>query len=204
MGSQVGSQVGSIDPLAFLVGRVEVNVTEKGGVSKAIDLSKRIDRQKKTVRSTTDELTWDYERGLVSIDAPAAQGVTGFLSMAGTTTLHDISIESKMAYGSIVVVSMDDQPIATSRTLLLQVMSEDNNFGWSAPGKGLRRIAEVGGPPIVVKNLAGKVSFKRKDAASLVVTVLDFNGYETARSGPGKGAQDIALNPTTMYYIVRK
>ena len=51
--------------------------------------------------------------------------------------------------------------------MLLQVMSEDNNFGWSAPGQGLRPILDVGGTPLVVRRLEGTVAIGRPDAASL-------------------------------------
>jgi len=197
----------SMDPLAFLAGRVEVNVTEKGGTSKVADLSNLIDRDKKKVRSMTGELLWDYGHGLATIDAPAAQGATGFLANAGAIGLGDVKIVSGMEYGSLLLVAMDDQPIKTSRKLLLQVMSEDNNTGWSAPGKGLRTIVDVGGPPIVVKNFEGKVSLKRADTASLRVTPLDFNGYPSPAATHiqrAQGVLDITLLPSTMYYMIEK
>jgi hypothetical protein len=197
-------QVGSIDPLAFLTGRVEVNVTETGGLSKAVDLSSFIDRERKIVRSITGELSWDYGRGLVTIDAPAAQGATGFLAKAGRLSLADLTIESSIDYGSILLVAMDGRPLASSRRMLLQVMSEDTNSGWSAPGTGVRSIVDVGGPPLVVKNLDGHVSLKRADASTLKVRALDFNGYATGTKLPAKGARDIALSPKTFYYLVEK
>ncbi len=194
--------VESIDPLAFLTGRVEVNVTATGGISKMANLSGLIDRQSKIVRSATGELRWDYGRGLVTIDAPAAQGATGFLSKAGTIALGDVTIASRLEYGSILVVSLDDRPLKTSGRMLLQVMSEDNNFGWSAPGTGLRAISDVGGPPIVVKKLEGEVSLKRADAPALRVSPLDDNGYRTAVEGPIGGGRNITLRPTTLYYLI--
>ncbi len=194
--------VGAIDPLAFLTGRVEVNVSDQGGSSRAVDLSQFIDRTKQLVKSTTGELGWDYGRGLVTIDAPAAQGVTGFLSGGKTVVLSDVTITSPMDYGSILLVSLDDLPLRASRRMLLQVMSEDNNFGWSAPGTGLRTITAVGGPPIVVKNFAGVVSLHRPDAASLLVRQLDFNGYDTLRSS--RGAQSLTLADRTLYYLIER
>lgn len=193
---------GAVDPLAFLVGRVEVNVSEAGGVSSLPDLSKWIDHQRKIVRSMTGQLTWDYGRGFATIDAPSAQGLTGFLSKAGTLSLADLTVSSPLDYGSILVVSLDGRPLKTSRKMLLQVMSEDANSGWAAPGSGLRTIASVGGPPIVVKKLAGHVSLHRGDAASLRVTPLDFNGYPSVGPGPIAAGGEISLLPTTLYYII--
>ncbi len=194
---------GSIDPLAFLVGRVEVNVTEKGGPSKVTELSKYIDRSKGLVKSQTGELSWDYEQGLVRVDAPAAQGVTGYLAKAGPQTLGDVTIESGLDYGAIVLVALDGQPLKTSKKMLLQVFSEEQPFGWSAPGEGLRPIAETGGPPLVVKHLAGKVSLKRADAATLKVKALDAGGYE-AKSVPPGNAAAFTLLSSTLYYVIEK
>lgn len=207
-------QVATIDPLAFLVGPVELNVSKTGGRPRVTDLGKYIDRQKRVVRSGSGELRWDYGRGVVTVDAPQAQGITGFLSQAGTVGLGDVQISSSLEYGTIVLVALDERPIKTSRKLLLQVMSEDRNSGWSAPGTGLRTIAAVGGPPLVLKNLSGKVVVRRPDASALSVTALDFNGR--FEKGPGAGADvgadsrkppsmhanDITLQPQTLYYLL--
>jgi hypothetical protein len=193
--------VGGIDPLAFLVGRVEMNISEAGGTSKVVDLSKFIDRPAKRLRSTTGELDWDYGLGLVKVNAPAAQGATGFLAKAGSIDLGDVTIAAAMDYGTVLVVALDDQPLATSRRMLLQVMSEETNYGWSAPGEGLRAIKDVGGPPLVVRKFGGTVSFKRPDAATLKVTALDFNGYKDKDAG---AAAKIPLLESTMYYLIEK
>jgi hypothetical protein len=193
----------SIDPLAFLVGRVEVNVTESGGISKLADLSAHIDRTKGLVKSATGELQWDYTAGLMRIDAPQAQGVAGFLGKAGAVALGDLVIESPMDYGAVVAVSLDDQPLKASRRILLQAFSEEQPFGWSAPGEGLRPIAETGGPPIVVRKLEGRVTFKRADAASLKVRALDANGLEDKAVKVAAGAA-IALPPASMYLLIEK
>ena len=115
----------------------------------------------------TGELNWDYGRGLVTVDAPSAQGATGFLSRAGTIKLGVLTIQSPLEYGAILLVALDGRPLAVSHKMLLQVMSEENNFGWSAPGQGLRQLLDVGGPPIVVKRLAGTLAIDRPDAAAL-------------------------------------
>lgn len=192
-----------IDPRAFLAGRVEVNVSEAGGPSKIMDLGKLIDRPHKTIRSSTGELLWDYGRGLATIDAPSAQGVTGFLANAGSVSLADVTIESPMDYGSIVLVSLDDQPLKSSSKMLLQVMSEDSNFGWSAPGTGMRPIVDVGGPPIVVKKLEGRIVFKRPDVTKFKVTPLDANGYAGARAQRPE-ARTVTFLPATFYYIIER
>ena len=199
-----GAGLDSIDPLAYLTGRVEVDITERGGASHAIDLSTLIDRRAKSVRSTTGELTWDYGRGLVTINAPSVQGATGFFSKVGPIKLGDLTFQSSLEYGSLLLVALDGRPLASSRKMLLQVMSEDKNYGWSAPGTGLRPLLDVGGPPIVVRRLEGTVSLNRSDAETLRVEPLDPNGYPTSPRRPIRGAGRLTLLPTTLSYLIEK
>ena len=191
--------VGSLDPLAFLVGKVSMDITPAGGPSRVADLSKFIDRKSKMVRSETGELFWHWGNGRVAVNAPQAQGVTGFVGNAGRAVLKDVSINAEMEYGSVLLVALDDRPLATSRRMLLQVMSEDANYGWEAPGEGLREIKSIGSAPIVVRKFAGSVSLRRPDAAKLKVTALDFNGYPVRKVGP---AARITLLENTLYYLI--
>jgi hypothetical protein len=201
-----GAALDSIDPLAYLTGRVELDITDQTGPtgpSRGPDLSTLIDRRARTVRSMTGELNWDYGRGLMTVDAASAQGATGFLARAGTIKLSRLTIQSPLEYGAILLVAMDGRPLAASHKMLLQVMSEESNFGWSAPGQGLRQILDVGGPPIVVKRLAGTLTIDRPDAAALRVRPLDANGYPSSSAASSSGGR-LALLPTTLYYLIEK
>jgi hypothetical protein len=202
--SKAVSEVKSIDPLATLVGKVAMNFSEQGAPSRISDLSRYIDHERKIVRSVTGELMWDYGRGLVTVNAPKAQAVSGFLA-GNPVRLGEVAIQSPLQYGTITLVSLDNQPLETSRRMLLQTMSEDINYGWETSGEGLKEIKSLGDAPIVVKNLAGTVAFKRPDAASLKVTPLDFNGYAQKGSLQTIGAnKSISLQPNTLYYLIEK
>ncbi len=191
----------AMDPLAFFVGKVAIDIDEKGGTSAAMELSGHIDREQRTIRSVTDELFWHYGKGLLAVNTPKAQGVSGFLSARETFALGTLSLRSPMAYGTVLLVALDGQPLARSGRMLLQVMSEDTNYDWQAPGTGARTIQNLGSPPIVVKNFAGRVSLKRPDAGELAVTALDFHGYPRERIGH---AEAFALHPSTLYYLIEK
>lgn len=194
-------QLEAIDPLAHLVGKVQINFVDRDIPSRLADLSRYIDRNGSKVRSFTSELLWDYGRGLVTVSAPKAQGVCGFLQRAGTVTLRDVTIASQMEYGTILLVPLDGQPLRSSRKMLLQVMSEDTNYGWSAPGTGKREIKSVGTAPINVRRFSGTVTFTRPDAKQLKVTPLDWNGYPAGK--PSTGGR-ITLQPTVMYYLIER
>lgn len=190
-----------IDPLVHYVGRTNVSFTKTGGPAKLADLSKWIDRKAQLVRSSTKQLALDYGKGVLTISAPAVQAASGSLAAAGKVDLADVTIESGMDIGHIIAISLDSEPLATSRKILLQVMSEEKASGFrSEPtGKGIQRIASIGRDPWLVRELKGEVRFLRADAVNLQVTALDLNG--AARRIVGR-ANDIRLEPRTVYYLV--
>jgi hypothetical protein len=98
---------------------------------------------------------------------------------------------------------LDNQPLATSSRMLLQVMSEEKASGFETEpaGEGLKRIVNIGTDPWLVKELKGSVRLKRSDAAQLEVTPLDFNGYTQEASF---AAAKFDLKPATMYYLIGK
>lgn len=198
------TNVSVIDGLAFTVGRVAVDFLTNGTPqSQVLDLSPFIDRTNRISRSQTGELEWNWAQGLVRILAPAAQGLAGFLSAAGSADFPDVTIESASEYGSILLVALDDQPIAQSSKMLLQVVTEEKPFGWATDvPTGQRTITNAGQPPVMVRNLSGTVKLKRSDAATLRVTPLDFNGY---RDGTATShAAGVQLKPDRMYYLIEK
>lgn len=194
----------AIDSLAFLVGRVGVDFITNGTPRAQItDLSPFIDRTAKRVRSQTGQLEWDWAAGRLTINAPAAQGVTGFLGALGRVELSAVSIESPLEYGSVLVVSLDGKPIAESARLLVQVASEEQPHQWATDKpSGKRTLTNRGTSPLLVKEFAGSVKLKRADAASLVVTALDFNGYPLP-GAPGR-ADVITFRPDAPYYLLER
>ncbi len=190
-----------IDPLIHYAGRVEVNFTGTPGRTTLADLRPLIDRNSKQVRSSTKELRLDYERGLLTIDASLAQGVSGQLRAAGAVELANVRIRSDLENGHIIVVSLDGQPIPTSQQMLLQVMSEEQPTGFATTdaGHGLKRIENIGRDPWRVLNLQGSVAFK--DGGEVGVQPLDWNGYP---AGPPVSGREIPLAATTVYYLVTR
>ena len=192
-----------LDPLLHYAGRAGVKFVNTPGSTKVSDLKPFIDHAKQTVNSTTGELKLDYRQGVLTINAPHAQGVSGALKSAGAVATSDLTISSDLGLGHIIAVSLDGQPLATAGRILLQVMSEEQPSGFqtepvSATVKGITRL---GTDPWQVKDLQGSVHFKRPDAAQLKVTALDFNGYPISATG---NASAIKLQRTTVYYLIHR
>lgn len=189
-----------VDPLAFLVGQVNVRFAQPAAAQQ-MELSKLINRSAKTVRSSTGQLLWDYARGVMTVNAPQAQGATGFLRQAGTLSMGILKLTSAMDYGTVLLVSLDQRPLATSRRMLLQVMSEEQNWGWKATGSPRKTIENTGNFAIAVRHLAGNVALQRPDAAALKVTALTSNGYPAQSLG---NAASVKLQPETFYYLIEQ
>jgi len=204
--------LGSMDSLAFYVGRVIQTIGERPGKSSVLkELPQLIDRDRKVVKSATGQLLLDYGGGLATLNAPCAQGATGFLKKAGKIELDDVTIESGNEYGTVLVVSMDGRPLKESGTVLVQVMTEEQNYGWKTRAeedeKGVewKVIEDVGGPPIVVRKFGGTVSLRRPDARTLKVLALDVNGYRRDEiPGAADGAVTINLLGDCLYYVIQK
>jgi hypothetical protein len=190
-----------IDPLIHFVGRTNVNFTERGGPPRLKDLKPFIDRKRQVVTSSTGQLRLDYGKGLLTIDAPSAQGISGALGKVKAADLKDLTISSNLDLGHVVVVSLDARPLATSRRMLLQVMSEEKptDFGAESTPNGHKKITSIGHEPWLAKDLDGVVKFKRPDASRLKVTALDFNGDSRKTAGT---ASKIQLASSTIYYLI--
>lgn len=192
-----------LDPLLHYAGRAEVKFTSSPGSVKLTDLNGLIDHAGQSVTSSTRELKLDYGRGLLTINAARAQGVSGFLKSAGAVETKDLVISSDLELGHVVVVALDEQPLASSSRMLLQVMSEEKATGFKTEpvSANVKRIVSIGSDPWQVKEFSGTMKFKRSDAAQLKVQALDFNGYPSSAIG---GADEIKLQPATLYYLISR
>ncbi len=191
-----------LNPLLHFVGRANVSFVKTAASTEIADLSPFIDTKGQTLRSTTGELNLDYGKGILTFNAPMAQGASGHLKQSsGIIDTRDLSISSDMEPGHIIVVALDNEPIATSSRMLLQVMSEEKTTGFQTESisPGVNRIISVGTDPWLVRKFSGAVKLKRPDAAKLKVTPLDANGTPLAPSGD---ASLIKLQSETLYYLI--
>lgn len=194
----------AVDRRAFFVGRVNRRITDEGYSIDMVDLDNYIDEERSTVRSLTDELLWDYSKGLVTVDTPHVQGACGFLAEAGPIELTDLVIEAENDYGAVLVVSLDGKPIAESDRLLVQSGTQDRPHGFrTEPVDGKQRITSLGGYPMNVRKVRAGVTFKGRTAGK--ATVLDGNGYPTDRPATADAAGGdltVTLPEDSLYTLV--
>ena len=202
------------DPLAFLVGPVEVNYDGDPAKTRVTDLSRYIDANKKIVRSITGEIALDYGNGLCTVDTPKAQGACGFLAKANVIRLGDVAIRSQNGYAAITVVSMDEEPLASSRKILIQVGTSARPTGWKTrvaefPGEDGKtavqgfQILKTGTPPWRIVNT--EVALVVRNPALTKATLLDPAGYPVeAVQGTRTGSDfSLRLPLKTMYLVLQ-
>jgi hypothetical protein len=189
-----------IDPLIHFAGRTRVRFTTDSAGTTLTDLTSFVNRKKQSVASSTGELILDYGKGLLLINAPAAQGASGDLKAGGLIKLGALTIDSPQDLSHVIAVSLDGRPLTNSRRILLQVMTEEKNSGFTAiPQGGINLIQSIGTNPWLIRKPRGTVRFTRPGAANMRVMALDTNGHpvkECARSS------SISLLPDTNYYLI--
>jgi hypothetical protein len=202
----------SVDPRAYLVGRVEVVYGGDPAKSTVADLSRYIDSQKRVVRSVTSEITTDLAAGVYRVDTPTAQAAAGFLGAAGPQKLSDVAIECKNEYAAIAIVPLDDKTIATSGKLLVQIGTLSRPTGWKERPLKIpqehgsldgARIIEVGTDPWQIEKTRATIVIRNASLAT--ATALDPNGMRVAEVPLEKasGAIKIVLPPDAMYLCLQ-
>lgn len=190
-------QLAAFDPLAFFAGKVERSFA-KDAKPEAQDLSKLIDRGAKRITSITGELTWKYGDGLLTVDTARSQAVTGFLGKAGAVKLGDLTITSTMDYGTVHVISLDDQPLASAKRILIQAFSEEKMYGFKAEGGVIK---DAGRAPITVRDIQGTVTFAK--GTGLKTVTLDANGYARGKAEAVQGGA-VVLARDALYTVVTR
>ena len=179
---------------------------EKGGSRTSIeDLGGYIDRKAQVVRASNGQLKLDYGDGVLTIDSPRAQGISGVLNTSDLFELSDITISSGLDLGHVVLVSLDGEPLVSSRRMLLQAMSEEMATGFevSPADDGKKEIVSLGKDPWRVKNLTGAIEFSSTMSAGLRVTELDLNGRAVRVVALAEGGV-LNLSPSVVYYLVER
>lgn len=199
---KVTGAVNSLDPLSFYVGRVMRTFGKNPNDSTQRNLKKYIDRESKTIASITDELFWNYGTGIAIVDTPRSQGAAGFLSEVTNIELTDIIIESGNEFSSIMVISMDDHPLKTSRKILIQTMTAEQPYGFKTENGA---ITDLGGAPFGVEKIDAKISLKSSSKGVPKIIALDENGYPTEKAVAisNESPLGIQLSEDSIYHIVQ-
>ncbi len=194
-----------VDPKAFFIGPVLQEFGDVESSMETVDLSDYIDTESSIVRSMTDELAWDFATGVVTLNTPRARGASGFLGEAGRIELDGVAVESGNEYGTIMIVSLDGEPLEQSGSILIQTATWDKPYGFETRAHdGYERIVNLGGYPLNVEKIDMVVEIR--NAAERTVVILDENGYPTEREADRETVGDsliIRLPQDTIYTLLQ-
>lgn len=195
---------------AFLVGPVQVKYGGDSANSKVMDLTRLVDAERKTVKSGTGEIVLNWGEGWCTVDAPKAQGVAAWFGARARFALADVEIECRNDFGSILVVSMDEQPLRSSRKVLVQVGTRSRPTGWRETAATIRvqegsfegfRVEDFGRAPWRVVSANARITVK--NAALTRATVLDMNGNSAGSAAVRRVAGGLELTfPRNAMYVV--
>jgi hypothetical protein len=168
-----------VNPLAYLVGPVLVKYGGDPARSRVSELGSFIHADQKLVQSNTGELQMDYGKGLCTLNAPKAQGVTGFLKKEGRFKLADVEIQSGNDYGTVLVVAMDDRPLKDSAKILVQAGTTERPAGWGTKpaqiqGRPGEEVVNFGHAPWMI--VRGDITLSVNNSKITRARVLDPSG----------------------------
>jgi hypothetical protein len=168
-----------VNPLAYFVGPVRVKYGGDASQSRVAELASYIQEDKKLVRSITSQLVWDYGKGLCMLNAPKAQGATGFLKKEVVVKLGDVELQCGNDYATILAVAMDDKPLRESEKILVQVGTTERPAGWETKPVQIKNqpgeeVVSFGHAPWMI--VRAEVSVVLSNSTVTKARVLDANG----------------------------
>ena len=161
-----------------------------------------------TIVSDTKELAWrtsPQNTGFVTVETPRTQALIGFVK-ANPTPVRNLSAEIDNTFASLVLVSMDANPIARAAELLLSAGSRVSNTGLKWNPERTRTL-EQGGPPSLVEPVTGAIVLRNLERA-VRVSAVALDGAGNAIGDPivaTKVAAGWRLpigTPVTTWYII--
>jgi len=144
-----------------------------------VDVSMYEDPFAGIIKSTTGELWWRKNPATILVRAPKMQGVVGFVDN-NEDNLGAIKLKIEKNFVSVFVASVDGKSLNKSKNMFMHAISQTKNFNMSDPkkissgGKVTYKILRQGKPPILMKPVIGKITFKKPIKA---VYALDTNGH---------------------------
>lgn len=205
-----------VDRLAFLVGPVHLKFAGDPANNKLENLDQYIDRSTGVVTSLTGQIKFDTKRNVCTVSAPKFAGVCGFLKEAGGDfDLGPVKIRSTNDYATLALVSLDDQPLAQSRKILVQAGTTARLTGFATrpasikPDKNnqpiqAQEITSTGKPPWQIQNTQATLTLTNPNLTQ--ATLLDPNGYPQKQI-PVKNQQGhltLDLPQNTLYLILHQ
>jgi hypothetical protein len=186
-----------VSPYSALVGPVLTEFASDEPDYIHPEIKDLIDTEQGVVTSLTRQLQWDWNNGVITLNAPQAQGVVGALSSKTSFELQHVSIRSDAPYATVLVVSMDGEPIASSSKLLVQIGSVARPTGWSS------RVIEHENEPALEVVRFGSAPWQIIEVDALITLRNTTVTKATALDANGMALSDVPLSRSGGAVVVR-
>jgi hypothetical protein len=188
-------------PSTLAIGRVTIAFRKTPRPAKK-DLTPYLDRDARTLTSTTGQLVWDHGRRRVEVRSQKTQAVIGFTA-GGTIQLPSVRAEIKTPFVSLIFTPLDDVPLVDSRKILITAMARDKQSGAEFDADWAR-LRQVGGPPLLMEPVQATILLAGSAPAS--VQPLDGHGLPIGQAIPvaGDGSFSIDGRHQAYYYAVQR
>jgi hypothetical protein len=109
------------------------------------------------------ELVHDALAGTLLVNTPRSQAFAGFKPVK-KVTLINVELELKSAFAVVMVTSLDDQPLAASKRILVSALGNAVNSGMTlSPSRN--RLENAGVSPVLVEPIEGHLALRGLTAA---------------------------------------
>ena len=154
------------------------------------------------------ELVHDAIKGTLLVDTARSQAFAGFKPKQ-KLSLRNLELELTNAFAVVIVTALDDQPLATSKRILVSALGNAVNSGM-ALGPARNRFQNPGASPVLVEPIVGRLGLHALTGGGHAkVHALGPNGerdhaVEVAETAAGLSFGLSADHRTMHYEIVRE
>lgn len=163
---------------------------------------------KEAALSLTQELYWNFNKGIFQINADKIQGVAGFLnSEKEGFKFKNFRVKSKNTYASLFISSIDGEPLTNSSKILLNTTARVDNTG-AKYSPAHTSVIYGGSSPILLEPVYSTCKLALSRFKGIKIYTLDANNYKKEEYGnfstPDKNTVIITTDEnskTLGYYI---
>jgi hypothetical protein len=161
----------------------------------------------KVITTETNELKWDGNLGVFTVNNLYWQGATGYLGGKNieleNITISNVTTTDNLNFASIQLISLDSLPISKSKRMMLLSSARLENQGlkWNETKTSL---LSAGGTKALCEPVEAVVTFKSSNADSLSVYVLTPTGNRSDSLLVNQSGESVKfnMNKNTLWYEI--
>ena len=163
----------------------------------------------KKITSSTGELSLDYGKGLLKVDAPQAQGFVGMVGSGEPLATKDLTVKSdpRNPWAGVLAISMDGKPLKQSSRFVVFASAKEENTG-AVYNSTRTALKNPGTLPVLEQWVKASVSLKVEGDGTFEVKALNASGraVKAIPSTLKDGVLTVQLSPkngTGYYEVIR-